>query len=268
MHKTPELPELLALLDERSAAFRAVIRSAPDLDAKVPTCPEWTLLDLARHLGGGQRRWAAIAAAGPTDEDPAEALSQIGATAPREPEALLTWLSESTRQLLDATREAGPDRGCWVWWGDTQSPRTCGAAARHQVYEVAVHTYDAQITAGAAQELPDEVAVDGIEEFLSTCGTTTVAWPYEAATVDVRVIDGPTWRVTLSADGASMSQLPKSDAASATGDLAGPGSATAFVKGTANDLMLAFYDRIPMTSVELGGDVHVIDLLRAWDMEP
>jgi hypothetical protein len=64
VHKSPEFSELLKLIDERSSVFRAAIQSAPDLDAQVPTCPEWTLLDLARHLGGGQRRWAAVVTAG------------------------------------------------------------------------------------------------------------------------------------------------------------------------------------------------------------
>jgi hypothetical protein len=50
VHKTPEFPELLKLIDERSSVFRAVVQSAPDLGVQVPTCPEWTLLDLARHL--------------------------------------------------------------------------------------------------------------------------------------------------------------------------------------------------------------------------
>ncbi|MBR7838477.1 hypothetical protein KDL01_34745 [Actinospica durhamensis] len=52
MHNTPESPELLKMLDERSRAFRAAIESAPDLGAQVPSCPEWTLLELARHVGG------------------------------------------------------------------------------------------------------------------------------------------------------------------------------------------------------------------------
>lgn len=265
MHKPLELPELLKLLDERSSAFRDVVESAPDFDAQVPTCPEWTLLDLARHVGGGQRRWAAIVAAGPDADAPAKSSMQVGESAPGNRAGLLAWLSESTRQLLDAVREVGPDRGCWTWWGDTESPQTSGAAVRHQVQEAAVHTYDAQVTVGAPEQLPDEVAVDGVEEFMITCGTTTVPWPHEPGIVDVHVIDGPSWRVTLSAAGASVSPLPGS------GSGASPevvGVAAGSLRGTASDLVLALYDRIPLDSLELGGDRRVIDLLRAWDMEP
>ncbi|GAA5030566.1 hypothetical protein [Streptomyces siamensis] len=38
-----------------------------------------------------------------------------------------------------------------------------------------MHTYDAQLTVGAPLPLPYEVALDGVEEFLSTICTTTVA---------------------------------------------------------------------------------------------
>lgn len=58
MHNTLEFSDLLRLIDERSTAFRATVASAPSLDAQVPTCPEWTLFDLAQHLGGGDRFWA------------------------------------------------------------------------------------------------------------------------------------------------------------------------------------------------------------------
>lgn len=260
MHHTPGLPELLKLLDERSSAFRAAIESAPDLGAQVPTCPEWTLLDLARHVGGGQRRWAAVITAGPDGGAPAQSSSQIGAAAPAELEALLDWLSASTQLLLDAAGEAGPDRGCWTWWGDTQSPQTSGAALRHLVQEVAVHTYDAQLTAGAAQRLPDDVAVDGVDEFALTCGTTTTPWPHAPAVVHFQIIDGPSWRLTLSADGASVIRLPHSDPNADAAD--------ASFRGTASDLVLGLYDRIPFESLELGGDLEVLTRLRSWDMEP
>lgn len=160
-----EFPVLLRLIDERSEAFRAAVASAPNLDAQVPTCPEWTLRDLVEHLGGVQRSWAAIVAAGPADVRPDVTVSE----APQERPALLAWSAESTEQLLRSLREFGPDRGCWTWWGDSQSPQTSGAVARHQVQEAMVHAYDAQITVGTPRPLPDEAALDGIDEFLSTC---------------------------------------------------------------------------------------------------
>ncbi len=264
MEETLEFPVLLRLIDERSTAFRAAVRSAPGLELKVPTCPEWTLLDLVQHLGGVHRKWAAAVSAGPAADPPAESASEGAGAAPQEREPLLDWSAASTRQLLDTLRDAGPDRGCWTWWGQSESPQTSGAVARHQLQEVTVHTYDAQITLGVPQPLPDEAALDGVGEFLSTCCAWTAPWPHEAAAVDFHVTEGRSWRLSLSADGARTTRLPQSGLA---GDAAGeaPDVAFASLRGTAAELVLAMYDRIPIDSLQLDGDRRLFDLLRAWE---
>jgi uncharacterized protein (TIGR03083 family) len=118
------------------------------------------------------------------------------------------WSAASTQLLLDALRQAGPDRGCWTWWGPSESPQTSGAVARHQLQEVTVHTYDAPITLGVPPPLPDETALDGVEESLSTCCASTAPWPHEPAAVDFHAAKGRSWCLTLSADGAPTTRLP------------------------------------------------------------
>ena len=83
MHQTPEFPDLLRLIEERSKAFRALVAAAPDLDVPVPTCPGWTLFDLAQHVGQGRLRWAAIVAAGPAEERPTGTALSDAVAAPR-----------------------------------------------------------------------------------------------------------------------------------------------------------------------------------------
>jgi uncharacterized protein (TIGR03083 family) len=261
---TLEFPVLLRLIDERSTAFRAAVASAPSLDVQVPTCPEWTLFDLAQHIGEGRRDWAATVAAGPA---PAKSAAEGAPAAPREREALLAWLAESTEQLLDALRKAGPDRGCWTWWGASQSPQTCGAVARHQLQQFAVHTYDAQITVGAPQPPPDEVALDGVDEFLSTCVATTSAWPHKPAVVDFHASEGRSWRLSLSADGARVTRLPTPGTSPATTPGEGPDTADVSLRGTAGELVLALYARIPVDSLKPEGDRRLFDLLQAWEPE-
>jgi len=107
-------PVLLRLIDERSVAFRAAVASAHRLEVQVPTCPEWTLLDLVLHLGNAHRFWAATVAAGPADAPPAETAWESAPAAPLERETLLAWSAASTKGLLSALRESGPDRGCWT----------------------------------------------------------------------------------------------------------------------------------------------------------
>lgn len=275
-----EFPDLLRLIDERSAAFRAAVASAPSLEVQVPTCPEWTLSDLVQHLGQGRRRWAAVVAAGPSTVDPATRATQgrpgasaetASLTADRDREGLDAWLAASTQELLDALRQAGPDRGCWTWWDTAQSPQTCGAVARHQLQEIAVHTYDAQLAVGAAQPLSDEVALDGVEDFLSTCVATTTAWPHDPAVVDYHATEGRSWRLWLSGDGARFARLPEPTSAgsAAAGEDGVPAGDAAYAsaRGRAAELVLAFYGRSPMEGLEVDGDRRVFDQLIAWEPE-
>lgn len=156
--------------------------------------------------------------------------------------------------MLDAMREAGPDRGCWTWWGRSQAPETSGAVARHQIQEFAVHTYDAQLTQGAAQPLPTDVAVEGVDEFLTTVSATTVPWPFKPATIDLHAIEGRSWRLTLNADGVRCDDLAAD---------AEPGDLT--MRGEARELVLYFYARLPLDSLECTGDTEPMEQLADWD---
>ncbi len=259
MHEILTFPDHLRLIDERSTAFRAAVAAAPSLDLQVPTHPERTLFDLVQHVGMGRRKSAAIIAAGPADAPPDKSAWEYGVGAPREREALLAWWTESIEQLTSTLREAGPDRGCWTWWDDSPSPQTSGAWARRQVPEIAVHTYDAQLTVGAPQPLPDEVALDGFDDCQFTLCATTVAWPHEPAVVDYHATEGRSWRLRLSRDGARAARL---GAAAASED---PDPVDASARGTASDLVLMFYGRIPLDSLKLNGDRRIFDQLIAWD---
>lgn len=247
MTETPPFPELLALVDERSAALRAAVAAAPHLEARVPGCPEWTLRDLVAHLGAVQRFWAVVVRAGdPTGPPPADAL---GDRSPRGD--LLDWSAASTRALLDALRQAGPDTACWTWWGRSAAPMTTGAVARHQVQEAAVHAYDAQEAIGAPESIPGGVAVDGITEFLVVSLGTAGAWPHRPARLALAATEGPTWTVDLTPSGADP-------------DPAAAGDPVVTLHGPASDLLLALFGRISTDRLRIDGDAKVIDELRSW----
>lgn len=256
--------DLLRLIDERSRAFRSAVATASTLDVPVPSCPGWTLLDLVHHLGGGRRSWAATVAAGPGATGRVPAPTDGDGAAPSDPAGLDDWLATSTELLLQALRDAGADRGCWTWWGDSQSPSTCGAVARHQLQEIAVHTYDAQLTADAPQALPQDVALDGIEEFLSTCCSTTSPWPHEPAVVDYVATEGRAWRQWVDADGSRYAPVDPSGPSDAS-DPSDPSDAR--VTGPASDVVLVLYGRLPLDSLTLEGDREVYDRLVAWEPE-
>ena len=247
--QTLAFADRLRLMDERSTAFQAAVAAAPSLDAQVPTCPEWTLRDLVQHLVEGRHKWAAIVAAGPADAPAAFAAP----AAPREREALLSWFAASVRELLDALREAGPDRGCWTWWGDSQSPQTSSAVARDQLQQLAVHTYDAQVTVGAPQPLPSELALDGVDEFLTTRCAGTDPWPHEPVVVDYHATEGRSWRLWVSDGHTRTAELRYG----ATADEA-PEPADAAVWGTAHELVMFFYGRILLEALGTEGDQGIL----------
>ncbi|WP_406253855.1 maleylpyruvate isomerase family mycothiol-dependent enzyme [Streptomyces chartreusis] len=252
MTESLEFSTLLRLIDERSAAFRSAVAAAPSLDAPVPSCPEWTLFDLVQHLGTGQRWWAGIVAAGPAEAPPAK----DAAEAPRELEALLAWHAESNELLLNALREAGPARECWTWWSAGVSPANAWGVARRRVHEVLVHTYDAQLAAGAVQPMPADVAIDGVAEFLDTCNSTPAAWPHEAATIHYHATEGRSWLLALDGTGAWPTPLT---------DDAAP--ATASATGTAEQLLLFVWGRLTLSDLKTEGDRQVFEQLIAWEPE-
>lgn len=247
MQNTLAFLDLLRLIDERATTFRTTVTTAPDRTTPVPTCPDWTLHDLAEHIGQGRRSWAATVTAGP------EATGRIPSTdtAPTDTTELHHWLATSTTQLHDALQQAGPDRPTWTWWGDSQSPQTSGAVARHQLQEITVHTYDAQLTTGDPQPLPTHIALDGVDEFLHTVSSTTAPWPHPPVTLGFHTTEGPTWHLRLDTDGARAG--------------AGPNDATTTVTGTASDLVLLFYGRRDLGDLTLTGDPVHFDRLIEWD---
>ncbi|MFD5936002.1 maleylpyruvate isomerase N-terminal domain-containing protein, partial [Streptomyces sp. NPDC060333] len=152
-------------------------------------------------------------------------------------------------ELLDALRKAGPDRGCRTWWGTSQSPLTCGAVARHRLQEIAVHTYDAQVTAGAPQSLPDAAGRDGNRRCRGV--PVHLLRDVERLAAHAHRLRLPRHRGALLAphgrrDGARFTRLPAPGATPeatlgttrATAADEGPAAAGVSVRGTASELVL------------------------------
>ena len=244
---TPPYPELLSLVESRSAVFLDAAAAAPDLAARVPGCPEWSLRDLIGHLGRVQRFWAATVAAGDVTAPPAPP----GEVPVSEPVQLLEWYEESAARLLTALRATGRDAPSWTWWADSGAPMTAGAVARHQVQEAAVHAYDVQDTLGKPEPLPAAVAVDGVAEFLAVCLGSRGRWPHRPARVEFRAVEGPSWTVDLAGSGARL-------------EPAASGAPVTRLHATASNLVLALYGRVPLTDVRIDGDREVAGQLREW----
>jgi uncharacterized protein (TIGR03083 family) len=239
--------DYLSQISDRSAALRSAVAAAPSLELAVPGCPEWTLADLTEHLGGVQMFWAVAVssadASGPPPPDKTDFESPAG--------DLVAWSASCTGQLLDALSAAGPSSPSWAWWGASGAPLTASAVARHQVQEAAVHARDAQETVGAASPLPSPVAVDGLAEFLSVPLASLGPWPGKPVRVAFAASDGPTHVADLSASGVAL-------------DSGSEGPADLTVRGSASELVLGLYNRVPLSGLRVEGDAALLGELRSW----
>ncbi|MCW2601516.1 MAG: hypothetical protein JWM02_3345 [Frankiales bacterium] len=137
----------LTLLEGEVVAMVDALRAA-DPGAPVPSCPGWTVRELAGHITG-IHRWvlAALSSQTPppydgtaTDGDLAEVYAAAG------------------EAMVAALRDLPPDHPCWTFDKGNQS---ASFWRRRQVHEVAVHRWDV-----APYVLSDEIAEDGIDEAL------------------------------------------------------------------------------------------------------
>lgn len=263
MPRTPAFEDLPALIEDRSTALRDSVASSADLDVRVPSCPDWSLRDLVEHLTEVQRFWAAAVAAGPSERPPAPTSEPAPAPAPAPapdsepasggvtlPADLLERSAAATRELVAALRAAGPDTGCWAWWGGSDVPMTSGAVARHQVQEAAVHAFDAQLATGTPQPVPAVVAVDGIAEFVGISHGTAGPWPHEPARIGLHAAEGESWVLDLAASGSHV--------------LGGRPATAAGLYGSASDLLLTLHGRLSPDSLRIQGDRAVVENLLNW----
>jgi uncharacterized protein (TIGR03083 family) len=147
-----------ALLDQ-TRDFGELIRGA-DPSTPVPTCPEWTLKQLFRHVGRGNR-WAAQIIADHRTEalDPRDVRD---GKPPDEPDAAIDWLNKGAQQIIDAVDRVGPETRVWTFLG----ARPCGWWIRRRLHEATVHRADAAIALGLDYDLSPELAADAISEWI------------------------------------------------------------------------------------------------------
>jgi uncharacterized protein (TIGR03083 family) len=235
-----------ALRHEGQLMSEAVAQTDPD--AAVPTCPEWTVRDLVRHMGG-VHRWATGYVAGGRTEVWDVGLDAVVGTWP-EDAALVGWLREGCSALADALAGAPDDLECWTFL-PAPSPRAMWA--RRQAHETAIHRVDAQRAAHAAVGPFDAaLAADGVDELL-TCFVprrSTTLRAEESASMAVGCTDvDAAWMLRIGTDGVTTQSAP--------GVAVG---ADCSVRGPAGDLYLALWNRSGPEELVVEGDARVLGL--------
>ncbi|WP_062207179.1 maleylpyruvate isomerase family mycothiol-dependent enzyme [Streptomyces sp. NBRC 109706] len=207
---------LLHHLHTGLTAFRACLDG--DLSAPVAHCGDWTLLDLAEHLGS-ENIWAATAVTEGHGDGGG------GGPAPRERAALIRWFEDTSRTLRTAL-DTDPAAEAWTF----HPPRTVGFWQRRRALETLVHRWDAESALGAARPLDPELAGEGVAEVFDTMAPRQVARgrarpPRQAL------------RLTATDTGASW--------------VHGAGVPAATISAPAEQLLLLLWGRIPTTSPAL-----------------
>jgi uncharacterized protein (TIGR03083 family) len=232
-----------------------------DWDASVPTCPEWRLRDLVRHTGC-VHRWATRYVTDGLTTMLSETGEQEAWGPPPADAALLDWFREGHQQLVSSLTQAPADLECWSF---LPAPSPLAFWARRQAHETAIHRVDAEAAAAgsAPQEagavsgpLPGDFALDGIDELL--CG-------FLARPVSMLHTDRPRTLLVHATDageaggcGDWMVSISKEPAAVAR--RAGP--ADCVVSGTAAELYLLLWNRLPPENADACGDLSLFQLWR------
>ena len=146
---------------EASTAGLAEIVAEHDQSLPIPTCPEWTLRQLATHVGRAHR-WAAEITRTRSDA-PIPFREVPDGKLPDDRAEQCAWLRAGAARIVGAVREAGSDL-VWSFAG----PAPAGFWIRRMAHETLVHRADAQLAAGAEPEpaIEAEVAADAIDEWL------------------------------------------------------------------------------------------------------
>ena len=253
----------LAQFEREAAAFDAAVRVAAAAAAApaVPSCPGWTVTDLALHLGQVHRLVTKVIAGRPTV--PADVAGTAGLGLPAEqaewlarrhspaglavPGGLADWFRAGARELAEVFRGTPPAERVWTWWPPDQS---AGFWLRMQAIEAAVHRWDAENATGAAGPVPRDFAADAIaqtfEVMVPARRARGQAPPGEGERYLFASTDGAgEWAVVFGAEGARPAE---------------PGEGWDLrLAGPASDLMLFLWGRAGPDALALTGDRALAD---------
>ncbi|MFI6098618.1 maleylpyruvate isomerase N-terminal domain-containing protein [Lentzea sp. NPDC051213] len=231
-----------AVFIEQAEMFRKAVADA-DPTAEVPTRPGWTVQDLVIHLA----RFL----------ETSTAYLRTGSRAPLQPPSAPTGLSPleyldlqltAANEILTAVPGNRP-----VWTFSPSAPDLAWVWHRRIAHETVLRRFDAQATVRQLVATDADLAVDGIDEVLTTIVAAKVAGdvPSDASgSAVVRPTDVPeSWLISLAAG-----EVPEVRAAA-------PGEeGDAQVAGDAELVYFWLWNR--MNLKEMTGDRRVLDVLQ------
>lgn len=241
----------LAGLRAEATAFRAAAAAPQALCAQVPSCPGWTVETLVRHLGAEYGWVNSIVSSG--DLTPPAGTADHS-DAPTGADAL-HWWDERLGELLGTLDAADAGRPAW---NPAPRPKQAEFWYRRMAHETAVHRWDAQIATGLTEPVESKLAADGVSEVLDMrLMAGRRRGPLDRyGVVALHATDlGEDWYVRLRGEAIALLD---------TGTLLDDPDhhERASAHGTASDLLLALYGRVPFDVLDVAGDASLLSALR------
>jgi uncharacterized protein (TIGR03083 family) len=248
-----------------SDRFAEVLLTADPMQP-VPSCPDWSTVDLFWHLTEVQWFWGTVVRE--RVDDPAD----LAAPRPERPTDLETlghMFATVSAALEDTLRETADDTPVWTWSDD----KTAGFVRRRQAHEALIHRVDAELATGKPTPLDPALASDGVDEVLRIMHGGVPGWgtfSRDPGTVRIEATDtGASWTVVTGRfsgtdpdDGTEYADRPVLDVLDAT-DAGDAGAAGATVRGIAGDLDCWLWGRLAADRVERSGDEDALGRLQA-----
>jgi uncharacterized protein (TIGR03083 family) len=225
-------------VERETRLIAGAFASAPR-DAPVPTCPEWSLIDLATHVGEFTGLWTHVVCE-------ASGVEKTPFAPPAQDEDLGAWYEPLGGHLVDHLRQTTAETPCWMWMDE----QTAGCVARRCANELAIHRFDAQSASNTTTALDPDVAIDAIEEIFVMLPVWENPPDGSGKTLHLRATEGDERTITLGREGPRIhADGPHGSAADLT------------LTGSASDLGLLLYRRPTLGVVQRDGDATALD---AW----
>jgi uncharacterized protein (TIGR03083 family) len=243
-----EIAEHIAAVAQEGKLFAAAAERG-GFDVHIPTCPEWNMRDLVRHLSE-IHLWAAALVAQRTTKLWPDDVSEHTDSWPDlavfwpDDDELVDWYLDTNTNLVRALESAPPNLDCPTF---LPAPSPLAMWARRQAHETAVHRFDAENAGGSASGFEPVFAADGIDELLAGFASRRKKFPVASdQTMVVHAEDtDDRWHLMIGPEGITTSR--------------GDGTADVTLTGDASDLYLVLWNRGEDSSITVTGDRALLD---------
>lgn len=215
-------------------------------DCAIPSCPDWTMTDLADHVameyGGWYYSNLTIA---PGSEDPIAAAMAARPPFPDDFASQVDYIEENAARFANHAGDVDLDADVWIF-------NSVGPARfwlRQTIMEVAVHVWDAAMAVEQPSPLTKEISLEGVDQLCDMQYHRGQWWgdpwtppdtPFGIVATDAKA----SW-LSFAVDGRAYHQPGGVDA-------------PAKVTGTVESLYLWLFGRATPSEVEVVGDPAVI----------